>query len=105
MTNIFRYLIKKNTEIPKQKDDNLPSPSTSTSTSTSTLCIATTVSSSESQSEEELHNNKSKTIEPEAKKKKYYIQKFRKEWIDLYPWLENKQDKAFCTACTFMYNL
>lgn len=37
--------------------------------------------------------------EPKSKKKKVYAQKFKKEWMDLYPWLEKKSDKSFCKAC------
>lgn len=86
----FRFLIKKSKDIqsPSIADSSSPEPSTSK-----------ILTSSEGSSEERDAIEIESDIEPKLKKKKIYGQKFRKEWVDLFPWLEKKNEKAFCKAC------
>ncbi|KAJ8915278.1 hypothetical protein NQ315_014786 [Exocentrus adspersus] len=36
---------------------------------------------------------------PKKKKRKIYLQRFKKEWVNIFPWLEARNTRAFCKAC------
>ncbi|CAH2004602.1 unnamed protein product [Acanthoscelides obtectus] len=67
---------------------------------TTEVASTSAVSSSENTDSMTSSEEIPSTPEVEKKRKKHYKQKFRSEWIRIYPWLEEKKQQSFCKACS-----
>ncbi|CAH2002280.1 unnamed protein product [Acanthoscelides obtectus] len=67
---------------------------------TTEVASTSAVSSSENTDSMTSSEEIPSTPQVEKKRKKHYKQKFRSEWIRIYPWLEEKKQQSFCKACS-----